>query len=122
MARRLSLIVDDDPAIRTFVRTILEAEQFEAVEADGGRAALAMAKALHGAIDLIITDVQMPDGDGLTFATAAKELLPSVPIIVISGVAKPTADFEFVEKPFTWETLVAAVRRVGAWRAAGMRN
>src|SRR5581483_11440340 len=47
VARRLSLIVDDDPAIRTFVRTILEAEQFEAVEADGGRAALAMAKALH---------------------------------------------------------------------------
>jgi len=116
--RRVALIVDDDPRIRAFIKTILEDERFETLEADGGHGALEIVRALGWTTDLIITDIQMPKGDGLTFARIARELLPSIPIILISGYLRPDDRFEFVQKPFSWVTLANVVRRLVADKAA----
>jgi two-component system, cell cycle response regulator CpdR len=69
-------------------------------------------------IDLIITDIQMANGDGLTFASAARELYPSTAIILISGYAPPDDGFVFLQKPFTWQTMANVVRRFTRERAA----
>ena len=112
MRRRISLVVDDDSSIRAFVKAVLQQEQFETLEADGGGPALEIVRALEEPVEVIISDIQMAEGDGLTFAAAARELCPSAAIILISGYARPDDRFEFVEKPFTWTTLANAVRRL----------
>jgi two-component system cell cycle sensor histidine kinase/response regulator CckA len=109
----LSLVVDDDPMVRTFVRTILKREHFETLEADGGNRAFQIVQNLSGQIDLIISDIRMPDGDGLTFAEAVKKAFPSVPIILVSGDSIPdSSSFVFIEKPFASTTLATAVNRL----------
>jgi CheY-like chemotaxis protein len=108
----LSLVVDDDPLVRTFVTSILHRQHFETLEADGGNRAFQIVQSLSGQIDLIISDIRMPEGDGLTFAEAVKKAFPSVPIILVSGDTKPDSTFVFIEKPFASTTLAAAVNRL----------
>jgi two-component system, OmpR family, response regulator len=108
----LSLIVDDEPAIRSYIKVLLQREGFETLEAAGGKAALEIVKMLSGCVDLIVTDIQMPDGDGLIFANAVRKVFPSVPIILVSARTRPDTVFEFVEKPFASATLVRMVRRL----------
>src|SRR5207244_7218657 len=89
-------------------------EQFDTLEAEGGRHALEIMRALGNAVDLIVSDIQMPDGDGLSFAFAVRDLFADVPVILVSGRApsRDALDFEFVEKPFTPEALLRVVRNV----------
>ena len=108
----LCLIVDDDPAVRSFIQTILYAENFETLEAEDGEQALKIVHMLDGAVDLIITDVRMPGGDGITFARAVKAAYPFVPVIMVSAQENGDPGFEFVEKPFSWATMVRVIRGV----------
>ena len=108
----LALVVDDDEAIRTYIQSILHAENFETLEAEDGRQALEMVRLLDGGLDLIITDIQMPGVDGITFAKAVRAAYPFVPVILVSGSAEPHPDFEFVEKPFSWGIMARVIRRV----------
>jgi CheY-like chemotaxis protein len=79
-------------SIRAYILTLLQREEhFETPEADGGRRALEIMKALGDAVDLIVSDVQMPGGDGVSFAHAIRELCADVPVILVSGTAQPTA-------------------------------
>jgi CheY-like chemotaxis protein len=108
----LSLIVDDDPFIRAHIKVLLQREGFETLEAESGNSALEVVKVLRGFVDLIVTDIQMPNGDGLSFANSVRRRFPVVPIILVSGGARPNTDFEFVEKPFAAVTLARAVRKL----------
>jgi DNA-binding response OmpR family regulator len=110
----LALVVDDDLRIRTYVRTILKWENFETLEAEGGKQAIEIVQQLDGGLDLIATDIQMPGGDGLTLARAVRENYPAVPVLLISGRGCPDPAFDYIEKPFDWMSLVNAVRRVVA--------
>src|ERR1700680_4443660 len=101
----LSLVVDDDPDIRAYIKQILQGEGFETLEAEGGNAALGIVKMLSGGLDLIVTDIEMPEGDGLNFANTVRKVFPSVPIILVSASTRPDTVFEFVEKPFGFATL-----------------
>jgi two-component system, cell cycle sensor histidine kinase and response regulator CckA len=118
----IALIVDDDPYIRGYVRFILKRENFETIETDGGNRALQVVEAFGGAIDLIVTDIQMPNGDGVTFAKAVRQQYPSVPIILMSGHARPDVEFAFLEKPFSWAALVAEARKLIASSAGAVSD
>lgn len=99
--------------------TLLQREEhFEALEADGGRRALEIMKTLGDAVDLIVSDVQMPGGDGVSFARSVRDLFADLPIILVSGAPRPPGalEFEFVEKPFAPHELLQVVRRVLAQR------
>ena len=109
---RVSLVVDDEPSVRRYVSAILQREGFRTMEAEGGARALQIVQALSGWVDLIVTDIQMPNGDGLSLAQAIMRSFPAVTVILVSGNAKPDADFEFVKKPFLPATLVSVVRRL----------
>lgn len=115
----VSLVVDDEPTVRKYVSTILKQEHFQTLEAEGGAQALRIIQDLGGSVDLIVSDLQMPNGDGLSLAQAVKNSFPAVPVILISGNANPDAAFEFVKKPFLPATLVSAVRRVFESKAGG---
>jgi two-component system, cell cycle sensor histidine kinase and response regulator CckA len=115
MARhRITLIVDDEPAIRTYIRTILERECFETVEAGTGKRGLEILEDLGTAVDLIVSDIHMPEEDGLSFARKAANSFPGVPIILVSGYVsgQEAEPFEFVEKPFSPASLLRAVRKL----------
>jgi CheY-like chemotaxis protein len=87
------------------------------LQAGDGVKALRLARKLGKALDLIVSDIEMPGGDGLTFVRSLRSSLPAIPIILISGNADPgnldrLGGFcEFLQKPFTPKTLLDAVDR-----------
>ena len=118
MPQRISLVVDDDPSIRMFMAAVLQQEQFDTLQAEDGIEALEMLRTIDGSIDLIVSDIQMPRGDGLSFARAVRALFPSIPIILVSGYVRPEDAFEFIEKPFSAAELASTVRKVVCEQAA----
>jgi two-component system cell cycle sensor histidine kinase/response regulator CckA len=107
------LIVDDESSVRAYVKAVLEQEQFRTFEAEGGIQALRLVEKLGDALDLIVSDINMPNGDGVTFVCAVRESFPVLPIILISGYTdhelNSTISFEFVRKPFLPATLLTAI-------------
>jgi CheY-like chemotaxis protein len=59
----LSLVVDDEPKIRAYIKAVLRRECFETLEAGGGNQALEIVSVVQGGIDLVVTGLQMPNGD-----------------------------------------------------------
>jgi two-component system cell cycle sensor histidine kinase/response regulator CckA len=113
----ISLVVDDEPSVRRYVSSILQREDFRTLEAQDGAHALQIVHELDGVVDLIVSDIQMPNGDGLSLAHAVGKAFPALPVILVSGNAKPDIGFEFVQKPFLPATLMKAVRKVFAHKS-----
>lgn len=116
MAHR-ALLVEDDNAIATVIRTALEEEGFEVetCETVAGRD-IALAQARYG---VMLTDVMLLDGDGIETLDAVREAYPDMPVIILS--AQNTLDtavratdrgaFEYFPKPFDLDELVRATRQ-----------
>jgi len=116
------LVVEDSPAIRLSVVAYLEAQGFAVTEAENGRAAI---RALdRQGVDLIVTDVLMPEMDGIELIKAVRASRPDVKILAMSGgapslpagfILKMTQMFNadaVLYKPFRNEELGAAVARL----------
>jgi two-component system, cell cycle sensor histidine kinase and response regulator CckA len=112
MGQRISLVVDDEPAVRKYIAAILNREHLQTVEAGDGADGLRIVRELGDDVVLIVSDIQMPNGDGVTFAHAVKAAFPTLPIILISGGAEPSPEFGFIRKPFQPGTLLKAVREL----------
>ena len=112
MRHRISVVVDDEPVVRAYMSAVLRQENYQTVEAGGGTDALEILHNLEGCVDLVVTDVQMPDGDGLSLAAVVTKSYPAVPIILVSGREKPPTELAFLQKPFGPAALVDAVRQV----------
>ena len=121
MAYRV-LIVDDSPAMRTFVRRVIDLSGFELSEcfvASNGQEALEILN--HEWVDAILTDINMPGMDGQEFLRrlSQDELLRSIPAIVIStdATSHRMASMAslgargYVTKPFLPEALRAELER-----------
>ena len=121
MAYRV-LIVDDSPAMRTFVRRVIDLSGFElseCFEASNGQEALDLLK--HEWVDAILTDINMPGMDGQEFLRrlSQDEMLRSIPAIVIStdATSHRMASMAslgargYVTKPYLPETLRAELER-----------
>jgi YesN/AraC family two-component response regulator len=116
-ARRTNvLVVDDEAPIRTAVRRILEREGYAVVaEASNGVDALALLDAKH--IDLLVTDLDMPDGPGLEMMADVHWKRPNLKVLYVTGYPdqlfsqrKLLPETEaFLSKPFTYESLAEAV-------------
>lgn len=77
------LIIDDDSQMRTVLRQMIELAGYEVVEACDGREGL---RCYHATpVDLIITDILMPEQEGLETIQALRRISPEVKIIAISG-------------------------------------
>jgi CheY-like chemotaxis protein len=111
------LLVEDEPMLRQLARTVLEASGYGILEASNGREGLALCEAHQGPIDLLLSDVVMPELGGRELATGARKLRPGIKVLFMSGhtqdvvlregVEKGTA---FLQKPFTPMELAHKVR------------
>jgi len=114
------LLVEDEDAVRSFAARALRMRGYTVLEAPGGEAALDIVRRHQGAIDLVISDVVMPNMDGPTMVRAAIKLRPEMRVIFISGYAEDTfrrneekvEELHFLPKPFGLKQLVAKVKEV----------
>jgi two-component system, chemotaxis family, chemotaxis protein CheY len=115
------LVVDDSAAIRQSISFILKQEGYETVEATDGQEALGMLGSLD-ALDLIITDVNMPNLDGIGFIKKARELakFKFTPILVLTtesqgskmNEGKEAGATGWIVKPFNSDKLLGIVKKV----------
>ncbi len=106
------LVVDDDDAVRETVGRSLAAGGHEVVLASGGTEALRLAVGLDRRLGLLLTDLDMPEGDGPTLVRLARRLLdPALPVVVMSALAPspPVPGTVFLAKPFPREVLLRTV-------------
>jgi CheY-like chemotaxis protein len=112
------LLVEDETAVRGLARVILEEAQYEVVEARGGHEALALVDRLGSRVDLLLTDVVMPEVGGPEVAARLRERRADVKVVFMSGYADSAlyrrgiaaSDALMLRKPFTLETLVGKVQ------------
>jgi signal transduction histidine kinase/CheY-like chemotaxis protein len=114
------LLVDDDDAVRAVAATMLRDICYAVREADSGASALAQLND-DDPIDVLMTDLVMPEMNGSQLAAAARERWPHLPVIFISGYADPldeawTLQHPLVRKPFSVEDLHRVVEAALAER------
>jgi CheY-like chemotaxis protein len=112
------VVADDEAGVRSFLRKVLEDSGYEVIEAADGRQALKQARAGH--VNLVITDLVMPEQEGLETIQALRRDLPGVRIIAISGAfggqflkaAGWLGADAVLDKPVSAEALLAMVTKV----------
>ncbi len=116
------LIVDDSMSMRRLVHGTLSEAGHEVVEADDGTSALAIANDGSSRFDVVVTDVNMPNMDGITLLTELRKLahFRFTPILVLTTEMNPAKKTEarrngatgWLVKPFNPTQLLATVRKV----------
>ncbi|MBW1659167.1 MAG: response regulator, partial [Deltaproteobacteria bacterium] len=118
--RHKILIVDDDPGIRSILNEVLsENPSYETFTAEDGEKALRILSA-EDKIDIVLTDVQMPNMNGLELLKEIKAHDPTLPVIMITGF--PTIDVaidsmkkgasDFITKPFKFDQVTLILSRI----------
>ena len=110
------LVVDDDPPVLETLCDLVADLGHESVPAAGGREALELLAARP--YDVVITDLFMPEMNGLEFIRHLRELSPEIPVILLSGAAPPevvavlrAANVLCLRKPVDLVELAAAIRQ-----------
>ena len=112
------LVADDEPSIRLLLETGLALNGFRVTSVRSGHEALAAAQAVN--FDAVVSDIYMPDGDGLEFARELRALRPQTPLILmtaqgtvelaVQAVAEGAHDF--IAKPFEMAAMAELLRRI----------
>lgn len=120
------LVVDDEQGVRINLFQALIAQDMVVSVAENGRMALDMLR--RDPVDLVITDIKMPDLDGLELLKQAKISNPALPVVIMTGFA--TVDsaisamklgaFDYILKPFPMEVMLETVGRALAVGQAGV--
>ncbi len=116
---RLLLVAEDNQAVRQLVRDCLTTYGFRVEEAENGGAALERFLELGGRLDLLVTDVIMPDMDGRQLAERLRRQQADLPVLFMSGYSGEVVarkgvledGVEFIGKPFSPAALLEKVER-----------
>jgi DNA-binding NtrC family response regulator len=116
--KKKALVIEDEESIREYMSYILRNNGFQVVEAKNRTEGLQYFSGAH--IDLVLTDMVMPDGGGGEIMAAIRGANPAVPVIAVSGAmsynelvagaGKGGADAT-IQKPFTESELMNTIRR-----------
>jgi len=114
---KVVLLVEDEPSVRNFVKTVLRRDGLETIEADDGIDGFNLLHEFGQNIALIVTDIRMPRLDGVSFVESARELFPTMPVLFMTGYTSappesPLRDFVVLRKPFPPKTLIKNVRKL----------
>lgn len=116
------MIIDDDPAIRNLFNQMLSRKGFDVVTADNGR--IALQKLERSPVELVITDIFMPELDGIEFIAEVNKIKPDLKIIAISGgysfirpeqylsIAKNLGAVTILEKPVKSHKLIQTINDI----------
>ncbi|HTS40989.1 MAG TPA: ATP-binding protein [Xanthobacteraceae bacterium] len=115
------LLVEDEEALRVLNARGLVSRGYDVLEAGNGVEALEVFNREGGKIDLVVSDVMMPEMDGPTLLKELRQRNPALKIVFVSGYAedafgknKPEGQFDFLAKPFTLKQLVTKVKETMA--------
>ena len=116
----LVLVVDDEPAVRRFTSAILNRHGYRTLTATEGREGLRLFEQQPGAIKLIVSDLMMPQLDGLGLIRELRRIQPDIRTIAVTGLgeenriteAKAAGADVVLNKPFTGEQLLANVKQL----------
>src|SRR5690606_29010248 len=114
------LLVEDEEAVRVFAARALRNKGYTVLEAVSGQHALEVLNKEDWRIDLLISDVVMPQMDGPTLIREVRAARPDIKVVFISGYAEdafrksldPGAEFDLLPKPFSLKQLAAKVKEV----------
>jgi two-component system cell cycle sensor histidine kinase/response regulator CckA len=112
------LLVEDEDGLRSLNARGLRSRGYSVIEAANGIEAMEALEEKNGAVDLVVSDVVMPEMDGPTLLKEMRGKNPNLKIIFVSGYAEDAFEkslpeneqFAFLPKPFTLTQLVAAVK------------
>ena len=115
------LIIDDEPQIRSMLKKMLEQEGFDIIVASDGKEGMKLFE--KDPVDLVITEIIMPEKDGIEVIQALRKDYPDVPIIAMSGGGRNSPDGYLnmekllgaqatFEKPINKEELLNTVKKV----------
>jgi two-component system cell cycle sensor histidine kinase/response regulator CckA len=118
MGQETILVVEDEVSVRLVTRRILELRGYTVLEAGNPRAALNLCQQYQGQVDLLITDVIMPDLSGPELAERLMVSYPDLKVLFVSGYTNDVLDeygifgrdIVLLEKPFTPDGLTRKVR------------
>ncbi|WP_257169035.1 cell cycle histidine kinase CckA [Bradyrhizobium sp. SRS-191] len=116
------LLVEDEEGLRALNARGLRSRGYSVIEASNGIEAMEALEECNGELDLVVSDVVMPEMDGPTLLKVMREKNPDIKIIFVSGYAEDAFEkslpenqqFAFLPKPFTLSQLVAAVKETMA--------
>jgi CheY-like chemotaxis protein len=119
-APRIILVAEDEDGVRRLLTRILSNAGYRTLEARHGEEALRMAIFAYPYLDLVITDVVMPELDGRALGQRLRERCPSLPVLYISAYppddlfhrGAPSASAPFLQKPLVPEELLSMVQRL----------
>jgi CheY-like chemotaxis protein len=111
------LLVEDETIVQDVASKILAAQGYTVLQAKSGKAALELCAQHLGRIDLLLTDVVMPQMSGEELARQVTEIHPDIRVLYTSGysnavVQAPDVPQAFLQKPFTVRDLLRRVREV----------
>ena len=114
------LLVEDEEAVRRGGKRMLETRGYTVYEAGSGVEALDVMEELNGAVDIVVSDVVMPEMDGPSLLRELRKSYPDLKFIFVSGYAEDAfaknlpadAKFGFLPKPFSLKQLAVAVREM----------
>jgi CheY-like chemotaxis protein len=113
------LLVEDEPMLRELAVTVLKTFGYEVLTAENGALALEVVKDLNGMpLDLLITDVVMPEMGGRELAEKLQKMHPKTKVLFCSGYTEDSvisgaeAAGRFLQKPYTMATLGQKVREI----------
>ena len=111
------LLVEDENAVRRMTQTFLEAKGYKVLEARHGGEGLEICQDYRGPIDLLLTDIVMPEMGGRELVEKVSPLRPEMKVLFMSGYSEDPSIHEgsqipFLEKPFTLRELARRVREV----------
>jgi CheY-like chemotaxis protein len=105
------LVVDDQDIVRDVIRLTLEGAGYAVIDAATPLEAIALARGGE-TIDLLVTDVVMPEMDAFELADRITNEMPGVRVLYTSGYANAAAEGPFIQKPFTPSQLIEKVSSV----------
>ena len=128
MDREKVLVVDDEEAIREVVTTLLEAQGYYTLACANGRIALDAFR--NDTFDLVLSDIVMPEMDGLKLLGELRNEDPDVPVIMVTAMhdisialeAIRTGAYDYILKPFEKDQLYLSVRRALEHRRLVLEN
>ena len=115
------LVVDDDESIRRLLLRVLKGAGYQVLEAWNGTQALTVSREHQDRIDLLVTDVVMPEMDGFVLAEILEALRPTTPVLYVTGnggvidslrKTRATVHRSFLLKPFSAQTFLDRVRQI----------
>ena len=110
------LLVDDEPEVRQMLKVCFETAGFGVIEAEGALKALEIVEQKGtGTVDLLVTDWEMRDMDGIALAERCRGHVPNLPVVAITEKALPATGSgvdAFIQKPFAPRVLIQMVRKI----------